>query len=426
MTEAWTSPYTPVLIHDKKHFNITEEEASHLPTIPYVTVALSSPFVPILSDKFGRKYAALMSAIPYFISWILKAFSRSVYIFYVSQALQGISECIVYSAIPMYVGEVATPMIRGRFGSAISMFNYFGQFFVNVIGTCLTIQQSSLVGATVPILFFLVFCIMPESPYYLIMKDQDIKAEKSLSWLRGTSDVNIELLQLKSDVDRQMSERGTWMELVTVAPNRKALIAGIFLRIAQQLSGMTVFFGYTKYIFEKSGSTVSANMSIILFSGLNCIMNIAASYTSEYLGLCSLSLLPLTVYFYVLECHPKISLVNWYWIPLASLLSYVTFCAFGIARIPTLMMGELFSTNIKAKGLCVLGVAMGAVMGLVTQMFYYLSSAFGTYTPLALFTVCSMISAILTAYVVPETRGKTLEEIQQCLKRKGRGSVVSR
>nr|CAH7730989.1 unnamed protein product [Callosobruchus chinensis] len=177
-------------------------------------------------------------------------------------------------------------------------------------------------------------------------------------------------------------------------------------------------------------------MSIILFSGLNCIMNIAASYTSEYLGrkayfiislvMCSLSLLPLTVYFYVLECHPKISLVNWYWIPLASLLSYVTFCAFGIARIPTLMMGELFSTNIKAKGLCVLGVAMGAVMGLVTQMFYYLSSAFGTYTPLALFTVCSMISAILTAYVVPETRGKTLEEIQQCLKRKGRGSVVSR
>nr|CAI5855755.1 unnamed protein product [Callosobruchus analis] len=434
MTTAWTSPYTPVLTHDKKHFNISEEEASHLPMIPFVTVALTSPFVQFLPDKYGRKYAALISAIPYFISWILKLFSRSIYIFYVSQALQGVAECIVYSVIPMYVGEVATPTIRGRFGSAMTVLNYFGQFFVNVIGTCLTIPQSSVIGAAVPILFFLIFCTMPESPYYLIMRQEGDKAEKSLLWLRGTEDVSKELAQIRSDMARQMSEKGTWMELVTVEPNRKALIAGMFLRIAQQLSGMTVFFGYTKYIFEKSSSTVSANMSIVLFSALNCIMNAASSYTSEYLGrksyfiislvMCSLSLLPLTFYFYVLECHPDINLANWYWVPLASLLSYVTFCAFGIARIPTLMAGELFSSNTKAKGLCVLGVVMGSVMGLVTQAFYYLSSTFGTYTPFALFTVCSISSALLTPYIVPETRGKTLEEIQQSLRRKG--SVVTR
>nr|CAI5870541.1 unnamed protein product [Callosobruchus analis] len=168
-------------------------------------------------------------------------------------------------------------------------------------------------------------------------------------------------------------------------------------------------------------------MSIIIFTGLNFGLNFVASYTSHFLGrkksqiysllLCSFALAPLTAYLYVLHFNPEADLSNWQWVPLTCMSGYIIFSAFGVAIIPSLMLGELFSTSIKAKGLTVLIMQLGALLFSANYLFYYLKSTYGMYAPFMLFTVCSLFSSGLAVYLVPETEGKTLEEIQQGLKK---------
>nr|CAI5833405.1 unnamed protein product [Callosobruchus analis] len=277
----------------------------------------------------------------------------------------------------------------------------------------------------IPVIFVVLFAMMPESPYYFLMKRRDDDARQSLQWLLCTSDVDAYLAQIKKDVQRQMAERGTWGELFTIKANRKAWMAGTFLRIAQQFSGLSVLYAYTKYIFELSDSSFSPNVSITLFTGLNCILNVVSSFTSHYLGrrksfifsllFCSFSMAPLAVYFYMLEFYSELDLGRYSWVPLACMLSYIASAAFGVAIIPSLMYSELFSASIKAKGICVLLMQAGIINTSVNSLFYYMSSNFGTYSPFVLFSMSAMSSSILSIYFVPETQGKTLEEIQQSL-----------
>nr|CAI5833406.1 unnamed protein product [Callosobruchus analis] len=243
--------------------------------------------------------------------------------------------------------------------------------------------------------------MMPESPYYFLMKRRDDDARQSLQWLLCTSDVDAYLAQIKKDVQRQMAERGTWGELFTIKANRKAWMAGTF------------------------DSSFSPNVSITLFTGLNCILNVVSSFTSHYLGrrksfifsllFCSFSMAPLAVYFYMLEFYSELDLGRYSWVPLACMLSYIASAAFGVAIIPSLMYSELFSASIKAKGICVLLMQAGIINTSVNSLFYYMSSNFGTYSPFVLFSMSAMSSSILSIYFVPETQGKTLEEIQQSL-----------
>nr|CAH7748348.1 unnamed protein product [Callosobruchus chinensis] len=415
MQTTWTSPYIPVLLEDKENYSISPEEASYLPSIAPLVATITIPLLFTLPDRIGRKNTLLLAAVPYFISWVLKAIARSIYVFYLSRAFEGISDGMVYSALSMYAGEVATPKVRGVWGNGLTVFNFIGQFFINAIGPYLTIQQTSYVGMTIPVLFVVLFSLMPESPYYFLMKKRDEDARKSLQWLQCTMDVDAYLAQIKKDVERQMSERGTWAELFTIKANRKAWIAGTFLRIAQQFSGLTLLNAYTKYIFELSHSSISPNVSIVLFTGLNCILNVVSSFISHYLLFCSFSMAPLAVYFYILEFQPGVDLSHYRWVPLACMLSYTSSAAFGVAIIPSLMYSELFSASIKAKGICVLLMQSGVATTSVNSLFYYMSASFGTYSPFVLFSASALSSSVLSIYFVPETQGKTLEEIQQSL-----------
>nr|CAI5862374.1 unnamed protein product [Callosobruchus analis] len=88
---------------------------------------------------------------------------------------------------------------------------------------------------------------MPESPYYLLMKGKEEAARRSLEKLTRKKNVATDFEQLKSDVKRQMSETGSWRDLVCIRANRKALIAGVLMRCAQQFCAAGALTSYTRY-----------------------------------------------------------------------------------------------------------------------------------------------------------------------------------
>lgn len=332
----------------------------------------------------------------------------------------------IFSVMPMYVGEIVSPKIRGACGSFISTLNYFGQFVVNVLGSYFSVQVTSYICMPLAVLFFVLFLLMPESPYYYTMKKNDEEAKRSLRRLLRKSDVDKDFTSLKKDVDRQMSERGTWLDLVLINSNRKALSIGAFVRISQHLGGTSVFISSIQFIFAKAGGIVKSEIAAMVYTFLTFIFYFMAGLLVDRLGrrlayitsmtLSGFILLLESVYFYIQDNHPEIDTTSISWFPLVGMIFYVLFGSFGPGIIPTIMIGELFSTSIKAKATIVMMVIFGLFVYISNQLFYLLNSYAGLFAPYLLFSCSDFIAGIVAYYYLPETKGKTLEEIQQHLK----------
>lgn len=422
------------IIKDKDNYDISEEEASYLPIIPPVIMAVASLFVSRLNDIIGRKTTLLLIALPYTTAWIISAFAKNIWMFYIFRVASGLGDACIFSSVPMYIGEIATPKVRGFWGNTMSFSMYLGQLLVNVIGSYCNVQQTAYICITIPIIFLIVFPFMPESPYYYIMKGNYEQAKESLRRLRRKTDVEEDFQNLKKDVDRQVSESGTWKDLFTINSNRKALVAGTFLRTSQQFGGISVFIGYAQFIFEKAGGSLSPQMSSIVFFGTITILNFVAGFTLEKLGrrnsyllsmlMCGVILLIESIYFY-LDMKKEVDLESFKWVPITAMVLYVIFFSIGMGIVPTLMLGELFSASIKVKGLTFLVVLYGVLIAVASKIFYFLTHQFGLYAPFLLFCTNCFISAVVAYFLVPETKGKTLEEIQMDLKGKNRSKNVN-
>lgn len=379
-----------------------------------------------LADAFGRKTILLTIAVPHITSLLMIAFAKSIHVLYVSRLFAGIADGIMFTVIPSYIGEIASPKVRGSWGNAFTLFIYLGQFFVNVTGGYTTIKTNAWILLSVPVLFLLTFPFSRETPYFLIMKGKTEEAREVLRYLRGVSDVDQEMSQLEEDVQRQMSESGTWKDLITIDSNRKGLAAGIFLRFAQQFCGIGCFAVYTQYIFSLAGGSLSAVDSSILFSGVCMVLNFCSSLFLDRIGrrLAMISsllatgivLLGESAFMYVSLERTDIDVSNFKWVSLLGMLLFLVVYSIGLGIVPTLMLGELFSASIKAKGLCVLNVFFSTYVSGLSKLFQWLATNYGLYLPFAFFGLCTLCNTFLAFYFVPETKGKTLEEIQQSLK----------
>ncbi|XP_018575643.1 facilitated trehalose transporter Tret1-like isoform X2 [Anoplophora glabripennis] len=423
---SWTSPFIVKLTTDKVYYDISEDEASYFTLIPPIAMIISSFIFSRLNDVLGRKPVLIFVAFPYIIAWILAAVAKDVWVFYVSRFFAGISDGCLYSSLPMYIGEISTPKVRGTWGNSMTFFLYLGQFIISVVGSYFNVQQTSYICICIPIVYLVLFSFVRESPYFYIIKGKYEEAKESVRYFRRKQDVEEEFLILKKDVERQMSESGTWKDLFVIVSNRRALYAGIFLRASQQLGGITAFMLYTQYMFEKSGGNLSSEVSSMIFFAAIVVLNVVGGSVLEKLGrrksyfistlFCGIFTLIEAIYFYIDTFQTQINIQFLNWIPITAVLLYVVFYSIGLGLIPTLMLGELFSASIKVKGLCVLNMFFGLMIIIVTRIFYLLTTYVGLYAPFLFFTCTCFLSSILSLFLVPETSGKSLEAIQQSLK----------
>lgn len=406
--------------------NVTLAQASYLPIIPAISSLISSPFFPWIMDSIGRKNAMLLVSIPYIIAWILVMFAESIYVLYLSRFAIGLADAALFTVLPTYVSEIATPSVRGSWGNTPTIMISVGLIVVNTVGGYFDIKTTAYILVWVQVLFTVTFWCMPETPYYLLMKGRNEEAEATLRKLRRKKNVEDEFKQLSSDVSRQTSESGKLSDLFTNSTNRKALCAGAFIRAAQQFSGISAFNTFTAFIFQQSGSEMSRTVSSIIFSTILLVMSIISAFFMNKLGRkwamiiscggSSIVLVPTAIYFY-LQHYSSLDVSQFSFVPLIALLLYLVFYSIGMALVPSLIIGELFSTSIKAKGITVLNIGFCIFEAVSLKLFHILVDSIGIYSPFILFSMCCIVSCAASFYLVPETKGKTLEEIQQSLKK---------
>lgn len=375
----------------------------------------------LLVDRIGRKYTLLLTSIPLILAWILIIVANSAGVLYASRILSGISYGMAYTTMPMYLGEIASDAIRGSIGTLITVMAKLGILIAYAIGPYVSVKVLASILLVAPIIFILVFIWLPESPYYLVSKKKEEEASKSLEWLRGHKDINPELLKIDAAVVKASENKGTLKELFTKG-NRMALIIVLGLGMCQQLCGSQAVVAYSTQLFKEVGSGLDASVAAIIMGVVQLITAGFSSYIVDSLGRRPLLLLSTTgasicniivaVYFF-LKDKQGIETSGISWIPILAIMVFIISYTIGLATVPFAILGEVFPTNVKALASGTYTVVSSIVGFGVSKLYQVVNDhkSLGTHVTFFAFGVFSFLFIFFVWYLVPETKGKSLDAI---------------
>lgn len=298
-----------------------------------------------------------------------------------------------------------------------------GMLMINCIAPYFFIQTTAFISLGCTVLSILGSFWIPESPYHLIMKDRIDDARKTLHFLRRC-DVTEELQDINDAVKRQISETGTFKDLVSIRNNRVALLITIGLITVQQMTGSSAWNTYAQTIFMNASPDISPVLAAALYYVAFIVIQILGSLQVDKYGrkplfmlsslLTGLDLIAGAIYFYLQE-HNICNMSNLQWIPLVIMTLYVIVYGLGLSILPILIVGEILPTSIKGKALGFSCLYFAAVVSATIKMYASLAE-YGQFWPFLIFGLCTLLSVAFGYFVLPETKGKSLEEIQQHLR----------
>ncbi|CAH0546001.1 unnamed protein product [Brassicogethes aeneus] len=296
---------------------------------------------------------------------------------------------------------------------------------IKVIVVNFNIKQTALISGIIPILHFVTFYFMPESPYYLKISSIKEETRDSMDIFNGDENVDENLHRVSEAVRKDKEGTGKIWDLFTVKSSRKAAIIVFGLRAFQQFSGVAAIMFYAKIIFQEASTDISANLSTIIYFIIQLVMSLLSSFIVDKTGRRPLLIFSIIgsavalategLYFYF-ENDELYSTSSLIYLPLIALLTFVVIFNLGMGTIPVLILGEFFPTNVKAFALCIADMVSCTTVSISAKFFQITKDNFGMHVPFFSFTVCCLLALVFILLYIPETKGKTLEEIQEHLR----------
>lgn len=291
-------------------------------------------------------------------------------------------------------------------------------------GPFVSIAHGAYISLIFPLLFGLTFIWMPESPYYYIRRGLRDEAEKSLRRLRGKKDVNENLEVIEKSVNAAVANGTGFRELLGVYGNRKALIISLTLVVIQQFTGNQAIIAYAQEIFDASGSLIPGVYLTITLGALSVVTTLICTTLVDKMGRrgllfgstvgCFIMLTLLVLYFYLARIVMIPSYLRMF--PAIGILLYSILYA-GLGALPYTIIAEIFPSSVKALGCSISIVVASGSCAFITFLHktiagYFLDSNDGLCVAFSFYAVSSGLGALFIYYFVPETRGKSLSEIQ--------------
>lgn len=439
---SWSSPALAHLERPKNYSlylsNLSEsdlpspgfkiDDSAHSWIGSLLTIGALVAAIPIgyLADKFGRKKVILSLSLPFILNWILMISAQNVNMIFAGRFFAGIGLGGMCVTAPMYIGEIAEASYRGMFGSFFQMFLCAGILFSSVIGSFTNWIGLNSIELLSPIVFAISFLFMPETPAYLVGANDILAAEENLRKLRGsTYDVSQELKEIQKEIEESQQKRASIKDVVTSKGNLKAVISVVVVLAYQQLTGINALVFYTEPIFKAADSPISSSVGSIIINLVQLVVAYISILIVEkanrkfYLMFSStglfLCMLTLGIFFHLKLLN--LPLHNLHVMMIISFVLFMVFFSVGYGPVPWMLMGELFSPEIKgvASGLGVLSNWIFA--SLVTFCFPQMTSSIGYHITFYIFAGIMASATVFVYLVVPETRGKSLAEIQAILNR---------
>ncbi|HTZ71497.1 MAG TPA: sugar porter family MFS transporter, partial [Acetobacteraceae bacterium] len=274
-------------------------------------------------------------------------------------------------------------------------------------------------GAVPGLILFLGMLTLPESPRWLAGQGRIELARAALKRVRKPEEVETELAELRTDVKRD-GRLVPWSALLSPRV-RKPLVVGVALAVFQQITGINTVIYYAPTIFQSAGLS-SASVAILATAGVglvNVIMTMVAMRLLDVVGRRALLLWGLAGMIgmlLVLSAGFALGVGGWVAVvTVPSVAAYVGFFAIGLGPVFWLLISEIFPLAVRGRCMSVATVANWGSNFAVTLVFPPLVAALGSSTAFLVFAVLSVGAFVFTLRVVPETSGRSLEEIEAAL-----------
>ena len=396
-------------------------------------------FAGILSDKLGRKLTMVISAVLFSTSALGCALCADFTQLVIYRIIGGVGIGVVSIVSPLYISEVSVAQYRGRLVSLYQLavtVGFLGAYLVNYqllawaeSGTQLSVDwlnkvfitevwRGMLGMETLPaILFFIIIFFIPESPRWLIVRGKDLKAVNILE--RIYNSITEAKSQLKETKSVLTSETRSEWSLLMKPGIFKAVIIGVCIAILGQFMGVNAVLYYGPSIFENAGLSGGDSLFYQVLVGLvNTLTTVLALVIIDKVGRKKL------VYYGVSGMVVSLILIGLYFLfgdslgvsslfLLVFFLFYVFCCAVSICAVVFVLLSEMYPTKVRGLAMSIAGFALWIGTYLIGQLTPWMLQNLTPAGTFFLFAVMCVPYMLIVWKLVPETTGKSLEEIER-------------
>ena len=396
-------------------------------------------FAGILSDKLGRKLTMVISAVLFSTSALGCALSADFTQLVIYRIIGGVGIGVVSIVSPLYISEVAVAQYRGRLVSLYQLavtVGFLGAYLVNYqlltwaeSGTQLSVDwlnkvfitevwRGMLGMETLPaILFFIIIFFIPESPRWLIVRGKELKAVDILEKIYNS--ITEAKSQLKETKSVLTSETRSEWSLLMKPGIFKAVIIGVCIAILGQFMGVNAVLYYGPSIFENAGLSGGDSLFYQVLVGLvNTLTTVLALVIIDKVGRKKL------VYYGVSGMVVSLILIGLYFLfgdslgvsslfLLVFFLFYVFCCAVSICAVVFVLLSEMYPTKVRGLAMSIAGFALWIGTYLIGQLTPWMLQNLTPAGTFFLFALMCVPYMLIVWKLVPETTGKSLEEIER-------------
>jgi SP family sugar porter-like MFS transporter len=389
----------------------------------------------IISDRSGRKRLLILSGLLFTISAIGTALAGNFQLFIVFRIIGGIGIGLASNLSPMYIAEISPAKMRGKFVSINQLTIVIGILAAQIVNWLIAqpVPENAsaefilaswngksgwrwMFGAeTVPaFLFFLLMFFVPESPRWLIKYGRDKHAEGILGRLGGADYASTAIKDIKTTIASEEIAKVNFRDLLE-PKLRKIVMLGVFLAVLQQWCGINVIFNYAQEVFAAAGYGVSGIMLNIVITGVvNLLFTFVAIYTVDRFGRRILMLigagglagiyaiLGAGYYFQSTGIHMLVLVVT-----------AIACYSMSLAPITWVVISEIFPNRIRGAAMSIAVFSLWIGCTVLTLTFPYLKAGLGAHGAFWLYGAICVIGFVVILIKLPETKGKSLEDIER-------------
>ncbi|MCP4405665.1 MAG: sugar porter family MFS transporter [bacterium] len=389
-----------------------------------------------LSDKYGRKRLLILSGFLFTVSAIGTGLVNNFNWFVIYRIIGGVGIGLASSLSPMFIAEVAPAHLRGRFVSINQLTIVIGVLAAQIINWLISLSHEIPDNATttmileswngqygwrwmfgaetvLALLFFVLMFFVPESPRWLIKNGQDSLAERIMAKIGGEIYAKAELVDIKNTLSTEEIAHVNFKDLLEPKMT-KILMIGIVLAVFQQWCGINVIFNYAEDIFEAAGYDIKGIMlNIVITGSVMLVFTFIAIGTVDKFGRKILMLIGAAglACTYAIIGYSFYTGVTGFKIVLLTIMA-IGFYSFSLAPITWVLLSEIFPNRIRGAAMSVSVSALWIGCLTLTYTFPWLRSTIG---PANLFWLYGLICAVGFIFILcflPETKGKSLEQIE--------------
>ncbi|OXU22655.1 hypothetical protein TSAR_005618 [Trichomalopsis sarcophagae] len=462
LANGWSSPYLAQLSLQDEVDGIpraTDKQLSWVATLMNFGRIFGAMAGAVAQDTIGRKMSLCFAGIPLMCGWTCIAVAVSVEWLYVARILCGFAMGMIWTTLSLYLSEIADPEIRGSLASRPLTFFFstttdmsivaksewvvgrtvvrtlifitshvlwnittqsIGLFLGNLMGPYISMKVYAYISLVPNVLFLLLFPLIPDSPYRLIMIGNLDKAEKSLRWFRRRQDVKQELLELQDYVSTSKVSLVERLKEFKEARYRRSFLMMFLINIFSYFGAFNVINNYMEIIVTKSQVSITPSIIVTVTGGFSILSGLLSTFLVDRLGRrflligsslgMALSLTALGLHFRLLDLgYDPVYLT---WLPCIILLVYTVSYSAGCGCIPSALVGELFSPRLKTIASLSFSGTSAVFSTMSTGSFVPFLNLVGPSYLFWFYSVGIYVSVVYYWYFVPETMGKSLQAIQ--------------